>query len=329
MNESFLSKITDTKELIDLMSSLPQGNSRLIDAEEMAAALKQRVRGQDAVINYVSQFIRRQWAKEKRSRPIASLMFVGPPATGKTELAKAMAEYLFGSEKNMLQFNCGELDKAEGKTRLMGIGPMYQGSDKGGELTRPMMSNPRRLILFDEVEKAHPSVHDIFLSMMDQGFVTAQESGKAVDFTQAIIVLTSNAIQEQLAKLLPQFDDAEELSNAVKLELREAKVFRPEIISRFDRIFVYQKLPQEVVVEIIALKAKAVCDEYGLKLIYIAPKLIIDALITTMKAEDMRELRRIVDQLLCDELMEAKARGLKTIRLETNDRGQVVSKPAQ
>lgn len=314
--------ITDKAKLQQLLAARQKGKSRVVNENEMADSLRQRVRGQDHVVEDMAKFIRLQWGKEQRKRPIASVLFVGPPATGKTELAKAMAEYLFDSEKNMLLFDCSELSSPEAKTRLIGTPTGYVGAETGGQLTRPMFSNPKRLILFDEIEKAYSGIFDLFLSLMGDGRLTEQGSGKAADFTQAIIVLTSNALHEQLGKLREQIDDADELSNAVKSELREAKVFRPEIISRFDRVYVFQPLPPEVMVEIVAIKIASIAKEYGMKVQYVDPEIIVEVMSLAEKANDMRELTRVAERLLGEPLMDAKAQGWKVVRVNAGSGGR-------
>ena len=117
-------------------------------------------------------------AKTLSSRPLANLLFLGPTGTGKTELAKAIAEFLFEDENAMLRFDCSEFVGREAKARLIGVPHGYDGHEKGGQLTRAMMANSRRLILFDEIEKAHPSIFDLFLQMLGEGRLTEQSTGK-------------------------------------------------------------------------------------------------------------------------------------------------------
>jgi ATP-dependent Clp protease ATP-binding subunit ClpA len=148
-------RITDKERLMAILARRRKTQARIINEEEMKETLKRRVRGQNPIIDDLARFIRLQWGKERRGKPIASLLFVGPPATGKTELAKALAAYLFGDEKHMRRFDCGELSGQEGITRLIGTSPAYQGAEQGGQLTRPMLENPKQLVLFDEIEKAY------------------------------------------------------------------------------------------------------------------------------------------------------------------------------
>jgi ATP-dependent Clp protease ATP-binding subunit ClpA len=308
-------RITDKDRLMAILAQRRKGQARTINEEEMKAALKRRVRGQDPIIDHLARFIRLQWGKERRGRPIASLLFVGPPATGKTELAKALAEYLFDDEKHMLRFDCSELSGPEGKVRLIGTPPAYQAADQGGQLTRPMLANPKRLVLFDEIEKAYAGVFDLFLSIMGEGRLTEQVSNKVADFTQSVIVLTSNAQHEAIGALAQQVEDFQELGKAVRSALRDAKTFRPEIISRFDQIYVFRPLTGEVNNQIAALKIAAAAKEYGVEIEFIDPEIVADIIEQGEAAGDTREMLRIVDATLGDLLIKAREVGAHSVRI--------------
>src|SRR6202048_545792 len=207
------------------------------------------------------------------------------------------------------------LSGPEAKTRLVGTPTGYIGSEQGGQLTRPVMANPRRLILFDEIEKAYPPVFDLFLQLLGEGRLTEQGSGKVVNYTQCLFILTSNAHAEAIGKIQAEMSDYHEMLNAVKGELAEAKVFRPEILGRIDKVYVFRPLEGMVVAEIALLKISKLAREYGLEVHFVAPELIVRALMANEKVKRFgtRELDRILFDLFANQFIDAKESGAKRV----------------
>lgn len=322
-----LDRYTNKDELLQLIEKTNDSAWQL-NSEKIQETLEARVRGQQHVIDDLVQVITRQFAKVSRRRPVANLMFVGPSGTGKGELCKALAEALYGDENNRIEFDCGQFKDPSAISRLVGSAQGYQGG--AGELTKAMMANRKRIVVFDEIEKAHDSVFDLFLSIMGEGRLQDQRSGKAADFTEAIVILTSNAEQESLAKLKEQTEDANELNNAVRIHLRESGTFRPEIIGRIDRIYVFKQLEGIVRAEVVVMKIRKLATEYDLEVDYVDPQIVHELLLEGDKLSEFgaRQREQVVEDHLAGPLSDAKRQGASKISLTYEQDGDLLIAPA-
>jgi ATP-dependent Clp protease ATP-binding subunit ClpB len=205
----------------------------------MEANLGRRVIGQDEAVAAVSNAIRRARAGlQDSNRPIGSFLFLGPTGVGKTELTKALAEFLFNDESAMVRIDMSEYMEKHAVSRLIGAPPGYVGYDEGGALTEAVRRRPYQVILFDEVEKAHPDVFNVLLQVLDDGRLTDGQ-GRTVDFRNSLIVLTSNLGSDALASL-PDDADVETARPLVMSAVQAA--FRPEFLNRLDEILLFRRL---------------------------------------------------------------------------------------
>ena len=228
----------DIAEVVSRWTGIPV--SRMMQSERekllhLEEELHKRVIGQDEAITAVSDAVRRSRAGlQDPKRPIASFIFLGTTGVGKTELAKALAEYLFNDESMMTRIDMSEYQEKFSVTRLIGAPPGYVGYDEGGQLTEAVRRKPYSVVLFDEIEKAHPDVFNTLLQVLDDGRLT-DKKGRVVNFKNTIIIMTSNASREMLKK-----------------------TFRPEFLNRIDDIITFKPLTQEQIAEVVELQMKRV-----------------------------------------------------------------------
>jgi ATP-dependent Clp protease ATP-binding subunit ClpB len=218
--------------------------------------LHKRVVGQDEAVKSVSEAILRSRAGiQDPNRPIGSFLFLGPTGVGKTELAKALAESLFDDEKNMVRLDMSEYMEKYSVSRLLGAPPGYVGYEEGGQLTEAVRRNPYCVILFDEVEKAHPDVFNVLLQVLDDGRVTDSQ-GRTVDFKNTIIILTSNLGSQYL---LDGIDENGNITDEAKQQVETMlhAQFRPEFLNRLDEIVFYKPLSKENITSIVDLQIDA------------------------------------------------------------------------
>ena len=259
--------------------------SKLMEGERekllhLADVIHKRVVGQDEAVRLVTEAIQRSRAGiSDPNRPIGSFLFLGPTGVGKTELAKSLAECLFDDERNMVRIDMTEYMEKFSVSRLIGAPPGYVGYDEGGQLTEAVRRAPYSVVLFDEVEKAHPDVFNILLQILDDGRITDSQ-GRTVDFKNTIIILTSNLGSQYLLEGIgPDGSISDAAKEAVQGELRRA--FRPEFLNRLDEIIMFRPLTRENLTGIIdimvdGLRARLADKGLGLEITDAAKALIID-----------------------------------------------------
>ena len=230
----------DIAEVVSRWTGIPV--SRMLQSERekllnLEEELHHRVIGQDEAISAVSDAVRRSRAGlQDPKRPIASFIFLGTTGVGKTELAKALAEYLFNDEQMMTRIDMSEYQEKHTVSRLVGAPPGYVGYDEGGQLTEAVRRKPYQVLLFDEIEKAHPDVFNILLQVLDDGRLT-DNKGRTANFKNTIIIMTSNATREELRMTM-----------------------RPEFLNRIDEIITFQQLTKEQIADVVRLQMKKVTD---------------------------------------------------------------------
>ncbi len=254
----------DIAEVVSKWTGIPV--SRMLEGEvqkliHMDERLRQRVVGQDEAIEAVSNAVRRARAGiQDPNRPIGSFIFLGPTGVGKTELARALAEFLFDDENAMIRIDMSEYQERHTVSRLIGAPPGYVGYEEGGQLTEAVRRKPYSVVLFDEVEKAHPEVFNLLLQLLDDGRLT-DSHGRTVDFRNAVVIMTSNIgsvhIQEMLQERAKRPSaywviNNEELKEKVMNDLKT--FFRPEFLNRVDEIIVFNTLTKELLKQIVEIQ---------------------------------------------------------------------------
>ncbi len=242
---------------IPVQKMLQSEREKLLQLED---ELHKRVIGQDEAIQAVADAVRRSRAGlQDQKRPIGTFLFLGTTGVGKTELAKALAEYLFDSEEALTRIDMSEYQERHAVSRLVGAPPGYVGYDEGGQLTEAVRRKPYSVVLLDEIEKAHPDTFNILLQVLDEGRLT-DNKGRTADFRNAIIIMTSNMgahiIQDRFEKL--DMNKREEVTALTKIEVVELlqKTIRPEFLNRIDEIIMFTPLNQEEVNQIVVLQLK-------------------------------------------------------------------------
>jgi len=329
--------VDDVAEVISRWSGVPV--KRLTETEmekllKIEEELKKRVLEQDHAIERIAKALRRsRIGLHRKKRPIGVFMFLGPTGVGKTETAKALAEYLFGSEDAMIRFDMSEFMEKHTVSKLIGAPPGYVGYEEGGKLTEAVRRRPYSVILLDEVEKAHPDVFNLFLQIFDDGRLT-DSFGRTVDFSNTIIIMTSNLGARLIAERgKVGFEqesgliDYEEMKKNVTEQVK--KYFTPEFLNRLDDIIVFKPLSKEAVAKIIDLHLKEINE--GLKEWGIEVKLhksFVDWLIDKYYQPEYgarsikRGLQKEVEELIAEELLRGNLKDVHEVELKVNKQGK-------
>ena len=309
---------------------------RLLRMEE---ALHARVVGQDEPVKAVSRAIRRSRAGLKDPhRPGGSFIFLGPSGVGKTELARTLAEFLFGDEAALIQVDMSEYMEKHAVSRLVGSPPGYVGYDEGGQLTESVHRRPYSVVLLDEIEKAHPDVFNILLQILEDGRLTDAQ-GRTVDFRNAIIIMTSNIGASTISKgqtlgfgepVEEGGLEYEEMKTRVTGELK--KMFKPEFLNRVDEVIVFRKLTRTEITDIVELMMARVEEqlkdrEIGLALTLDAKEFLVNVgYDPTMGARPLRRaIQRHVEDLLAEEVLSGRFPRGSTVLLDREEDHLVIS----
>jgi ATP-dependent Clp protease ATP-binding subunit ClpB len=245
----------DIAEIISKWTGIPI--SKLVASEmqkllQLEDVLHDRVVGQAEAVTAVADSIQRSRAGlADPNRPIASFIFLGPTGVGKTELAKALAMYLFDTEESMVRIDMSEYMEKHAVSRLIGAPPGYVGYDEGGQLTEAVRRKPFSVVLFDEIEKAHPDVFNIMLQILDDGRVTDSQ-GRTIDFKNTIIIMTSNVGSQYILDVAGDDNRYEEMRSRVMEAMRAS--FRPEFLNRIDELIIFHALRKSELREIVRLQ---------------------------------------------------------------------------
>lgn len=309
----------DIAEIVSRWTGIPVGKMLQGEREKLLnleAELHKRVVGQEAAIHAVSEAVRRSRAGlQDPKRPIGSFIFLGTTGVGKTELAKALAEVLFDDEQMLTRIDMSEYQEKHSASRLVGAPPGYVGYDEGGQLTEAVRRKPYSVVLFDEIEKAHPDVFNVLLQVLDDGRLT-DNKGRTVNFKNTIIIMTSNMgsdlIRERMSELRP--DNEEELLDRTASEVLEMlkRILRPEFLNRIDETIVFTPLREAEIRQIVELQLASTIKTLagnGIELSY------TPALVDRLAQEGYdpefgaRPVKRVIQRRLLSELSRSILRG--------------------
>ena len=330
--------VKDIADVVSMTTGVPVSNLTEAETEKllrMESVLHERVIGQDEAVTALSKAIRRSRAGLKDpKRPAGSFIFLGPSGVGKTELSKALAEFLFNSEDALLSFDMSEYMEKHSVSRLVGSPPGYVGFDEGGQLTKAVRQKPYSVVLFDEIEKAHPDVFNILLQILEEGRLTDAQ-GRTVDFRNTVIIMTSNVGAREIAQTTPLGfsgnDHAglsdKEIKSRVMTEMK--KLFRPEFLNRIDEIIVFKSLTDEQIAQIVELmvadlRERMIAQNMSINLTPAATKLIAkEGTDTTFGARPLRRaIQRLLEDPLSEQILEGKWQSGSIVDVDVDESGE-------
>ncbi|MEW6280662.1 MAG: ATP-dependent chaperone ClpB [Candidatus Eremiobacterota bacterium] len=300
----------DVASVVSRWTGIPV--TRMLESEmakliEMESRLGHRVVGQEHAVEAVSNAVRRARAGvADPNRPVGSFLFLGPTGVGKTELARALAEFLFDDERAMVRLDMSEYMEKHSVARMIGAPPGYVGYDEGGQLTEAVRRRPYSVVLFDEIEKAHPDVFNVLLQLMDDGRLT-DGHGRTVDFRQTLVIMTSNVGSELIQDELLTDDERERL---VQRSLREK--FRPEFLNRIDEIVTFHKLTREMLEKIVDIQVAQLTRRLGEKKVTVELTAAAKQFLATHGYDPVfgaRPLKRAVQKHVQDRLAQGFLKG--------------------
>ncbi|OAY80594.1 Chaperone protein ClpB3, chloroplastic [Ananas comosus] len=307
----------DIAEIVSKWTGIPVSKLQQSEREKLLhleEELHKRVVGQDPAVKAVADAIQRSRAGlSDPNRPIASFMFMGPTGVGKTELAKALASYMFNTEEALVRIDMSEYMEKHTVSRLIGAPPGYVGYEEGGQLTETVRRRPYAVILFDEIEKAHSDVFNIFLQILDDGRVTDSQ-GRKVSFTNTVIIMTSNVGSQYILNMNDEVESKENTYEIIKSRVMEAarSIFRPEFMNRIDEYIVFQPLDREQINMIVRLQLERVQQRLADRKITIQ---VTDAALELLGSlgydpnYGARPVKRVIQQHVENELAKGILRG--------------------
>jgi ATP-dependent protease Clp ATPase subunit len=289
----------------------------IIDAAELEAYCKSKVIGQDRVIKELALPASRRAKLNRKNKPLGVFLFVGSTGVGKTELAKAVADGAFNGR--LIRFDMAEFGEAQSTQRLVGAPPGYVGSDQGGALTQAIKTMGNGVILFDEIEKAHPDVMKLLLGLLDEGRITEASTNETVNASKFVIILTSNANHRELGELVTKIRDPDDLRRAVKDTLRN--VFSPEQLGRVDEVFCFGPLDRRGIASVVVKHLEKLQDDIDVEVVQFDSELLISAVMRHEKQSSygIRELLRLVEKSVVDGMLECKEMGYKKVKILVDD----------